>query len=157
MTYNVINRKWATMKDEKLKMQLNGFVMNTSVDKIDELFDEGIIRYVVNHQLFELDMERQIFFEEGDKRVPISKANTATIGEHKVYCEVVLQVEEYPGFCQKNVRGTAWDWHQKANKTMDEINEHKYYIDPDKGELSMLEIRRTDEEIEQDRKKQTNS
>ena len=49
MTSKVVNRKWATLKDQKMKMQLNGFVMNTSVDKVDELFDEGIIRYLVNH------------------------------------------------------------------------------------------------------------
>ena len=66
MTSKVVNRKWATLKDQKMKMQLNGFVMNTSVDKVDELFDEGIIRYLVNHVIFELDFERQVFFEEKD-------------------------------------------------------------------------------------------
>ena len=40
---------------------------------------------------------------------------------------------------------------------MDEINEHKYYIDPDKGELTILEERKSDEEIKQDRAKSTNS
>ena len=64
MTSNVVNRKWSTMKDKKIKMQLNGFVMNTSVDQVDELFDEGIIRYFVNHVLYQLDCQRQIHFDE---------------------------------------------------------------------------------------------
>ena len=147
MTSKVVNRKWATLKDQKMKMQLNGFVMNTSVDKVDELFDEGIIRYLVNHVIFELDFERQVFFEEKDKRPPCSRANSATIaGEEgnpvKVYCEIVVEGdEEFPGYCQSNIRGVAWDFHQKADKTMEEINEHKYIIDPEKGELSILEER----------------
>ena len=90
MTSKVVNRKWATLKDQKMKMQLNGFVMNTSVDKVDELFDEGIIRYLVNHVIFELDFERQVFFEEKDKRPPCSRANSATIaGEEGGTSDVV--------------------------------------------------------------------
>ena len=64
MTSNVVNRKWSTLKDQKIKMQLNGFVMNTSIDKVDELFDEGIIRYFVNHVIYQLDVQRQLHFEE---------------------------------------------------------------------------------------------
>ena len=39
MTSKVINRKFATMDNKKIKMQLNGFVMNTYFDHVDELFD----------------------------------------------------------------------------------------------------------------------
>ena len=64
MTSKLINRKFATMDNKKIKMQLNGFVLNTHIDHVDELFDEGIVRYFVNHVLYELDFQRQIHFEE---------------------------------------------------------------------------------------------
>jgi len=141
MTCNVVNRKWATLSDQTIKMQLNGFVMNTSIDKIDELFDEGIIRYVVNHVLYQLDVERQLYFEEDDKRPPASKSNTATIAEKKVYCEVLLKDASWTDYCQKGVRGYAWDFHELAKKDMEQIEKHKYEGDPSKGNLEMLEER----------------
>ena len=63
MTSKLINRKFATMDNKKIKMQLNGFVLNTHIDHVDELFDEGIVRYFVNHVLYHLDLNRQIHFE----------------------------------------------------------------------------------------------
>lgn len=145
MTCNVVNRKWATLKDNKIKMQLNGFVMNTSVDKVDELFDEGIIRYFVNHVLYQLDVQRQIHFEEDkeEKRpAPDSHANQASIEEHKIYCQVVLEDHKgKPGFFQKGVRGVAWDIHETQKMDTETINNIKYAVDPEKGELSILEER----------------
>ena len=144
MTSNVVNRKWSTLKDQKIKMQLNGFVMNTSIDKVDELFDEGIIRYFVNHVIYQLDVQRQLHFEEdkdGKRPPPETYANQASIEEHKVYCQIVLEDSSKPGFFQTGVRGVAWDIHETEKMDTKMKVDIKYPVDPERGELAILEER----------------
>lgn len=134
MTSKTINRKFATMSDEKIKMQLNGFVMNTSVDQVDELFDEGIVRYFVNHVLYQLDVQRQIHFEEQLKKpdnrpIPDGHANQASIEEHKVYCEVVLQNTAKPDWWKPDTRGVAWNIHEAGQHNLKDIDNIIYTIE----------------------------
>ena len=134
MSSKTINRKFATMSDEKIKMQLNGFVMNTSVDQVDELFDEGIVRYFVNHVLYQLDVNRQIHFEEqlkhpDNRPIPDGHANQASIEEHKVYCEVVLQDSAKPDWWEPDTRGVAWNIHEAGQKNLKDIDNIIYSIE----------------------------
>ncbi len=133
MTSKVINRKFATMDNKKIKMQLNGFVMNTYVDHVDELFDEGIVRYFVNHVLYQHDVQRQIHFEEQLKKpdnrpIPDGHANQATIEEHKVYCEVVLQDPSKPDWWENDTRGIAWTIHEAGQMNLKDIDNIRYDI-----------------------------
>tara|TARA_R100000231_G_scaffold87873_1_gene66552 strand:- start:92 stop:457 length:366 start_codon:yes stop_codon:yes gene_type:complete len=114
-------------------MQLNGFVLNTHIDHVDELFDEGIVRYFVNHVLYELDFQRQIHFEEQLKKpdsrpIPDGHANQASIEEHKVYCEVVLQDPSKPDWWEPDTKGIAWNIHQQGKMNLKEIDNIRYDI-----------------------------
>ena len=114
-------------------MQLNGFVLNTHIDHVDELFDEGIVRYFVNHVLYELDFQRQIHFEEQLKKpdsrpIPDGHANQASIEEHKVYCEVVLQDPSKPDWWENDTRGIAWTIHEAGQMNLKDIDNIRYDI-----------------------------
>ena len=133
MTSKLINRKFATMDNKKIKMQLNGFVLNTHIDHVDELFDEGIVRYFVNHVLYQLDLNRQIHFEEQLKKpdsrpIPDGHANQASIEEHKVYCEVVSQDPSKPDWWENDTRGIAWTVHQAGQMNLKDVDNIRYDI-----------------------------
>ena len=46
-----------------------------------------------------------------------------------------------PGYFQNGIRGVAWDIHEAGKMDLKMIDEIKYEVDPEKGELSILEER----------------
>ena len=64
-----------------------------------------------------------------------------SVRSQKVYCEVVLMDGSKPGYFQNGIRGVAWDIHEAGKMDLKMIDEIKYEVDPEKGELSILEER----------------
>ena len=54
-----IRHKFATLRNQTIHIDINGFQLKTTIDKVDELFEYNVIRYCVNYVLYQLDRARQ--------------------------------------------------------------------------------------------------
>jgi hypothetical protein len=120
--------KFATLRDQAIWFEMNGFLFATTVDKIDEVLPNDIQRYCVNHVLYMLDMHRQNHIDEDALEMNIiSMHNTATIEGVRILISVKLTEEEkYPDYVRKGVTGTAWAIHSNANQDEESIKNITY-------------------------------
>lgn len=121
-----IKPKFATMQKQVCHIDINGFQLKTTVDNIDDLFEDPIIRYCVNSVFFVLDKSRQDLINNGNTMVLSGFDNVANIENQRVHIKVKVDDPEskYPSYCQKNNTATSWDIHTnpKSPESLDKIN-----------------------------------
>lgn len=118
--------KFATMRDQELLFEMNGFLFRTTVDKIDEVLPNDIQRYCVNHVLYMLDNHRQMQWDSDTDMHLVHMNNTATIHGSRVEIDVKLEETEYPSYMRKGARGTSWDIHNNPNQNEESIKKIDY-------------------------------
>lgn len=117
-------RKFATLRNEILNININGLELRVRADKIDFLFSDGdpIIRWCVNHMVTALDRQRQNDFEN-DMPICVSHSSTAKLPEG-VTLDMTVQMREeedvmkWGSYMHKGARGTAWDVHGPENDNL---------------------------------------
>jgi len=119
--------KFATMRDQKLLFEMNGFLFRTTVDKIDEVLPNDIQRYCVNHVLYMMDCHRQDAFDADMPMHIVQMNNTATIHGSRVDIDVRLEDEtELPSYMAKGVKGTSWSIHNNPDQNEESIKKINY-------------------------------
>lgn len=120
---NVINlketptHKFATLRDQELDFEMNGFMFRTTVDKIDEVLPNDVQRYCVNHVLYMLDMHRQNHWDADAHEMHITQMhNTATIEGSRILISVRINETSLPSYMRKGARGISWDIHSNPNQ-----------------------------------------
>ena len=119
-------QKFATMRDQDVQFEMNGFLFQTTVDKIDEVLPNDLQRYCVNHVLWMLDCHRQDAFDAGEPMHLVHMNNTATIHGHRVEIDVLLLETELPDYMHKGARGTSWTVHNNPNQNEESIKKIDY-------------------------------
>lgn len=120
--------KFATMREQELLFEMNGFLFRTTVDKIDEVLPNDIQRYCVNHVLYMLDQHRQMQWDNDTDMHLVHMNNTATIHGHRVEIDVKLEETEYPSYMCKGARGTSWDIHKDPNMGEETVKNINYNV-----------------------------
>jgi hypothetical protein len=146
-----IRHKFATLRNQTIHIDINGFQLKTTIDKVDELFEYNVIRYCVNSVLYQLDRARQdaINYNMTEQMgFPCKFNNTANIpadmsghSEPQKVSIVILVDEEVqgtlPDYCVKGMTGTSWDIHSnpEAPEFLDYINYVTGTIDKPEAEI----------------------
>jgi hypothetical protein len=147
-----IRHKFATMRNQTIHIDINGFQLKTTVDKVDELFEYNVIRYCVNSVLYQLDRARQDSIDYNMQGMfPCKFNNTANIPaemaghtESQKVSIIILVDEEIqnrlPDYCMKGMTGTSWDIHSnpEAPEFLDYINYTTGTIDKPEAEIITL-------------------
>ena len=110
-------RKFASLRNEILNINLNGLELRVRADKIDFLFGDGdpVIRWCVNHMVSAFDMQRQTDFEN-DMPICVNHTSNAKLPEG-IHLNMTVQLREeedvmgWASYMTKGARGTSWDIH----------------------------------------------
>lgn len=145
-----IRHKFATMRNQTIHIDINGFQLKTTVDKVDELFEYNVIRYCVNSVLYQLDRVRQDSIDYNMQGYPCKYNNTANIpAEMSGHNEpqkvsIIILVDDpgnkLPDYCVKGMTGTSWDIHSnpEAPEFLDYINYVTGTIDKPEAKIISL-------------------
>lgn len=145
-----IRHKFATLRNQTIHIDINGFQLKTTIDKVDELFEYNVIRYCVNSVLYQLDRARQDAIDYNmvqQMGFPCKYNNTATIpADMSGHSEpqkvsIIILVDDVdsklPDYCVKGTTGTSWDIHSnpEAPEFLDYINYVTGTIDKPEAEI----------------------
>jgi hypothetical protein len=132
-----IRTKFATLRNEVCHIDINGFQLKTTVDNIDELFEDPIIRYCVNSVFFVLDKSRQDLINHDSPNVLSGFDNVANIEDQRVHIKVKVDDIDntYPRYCVKDSTGTSWDIHtnKDAPNNLQKINYETGLLDKEES------------------------
>jgi hypothetical protein len=148
-----IRHKFATMRNQTIHIDINGFQLKTTVDKVDELFEYNVIRYCVNSVLYQLDRARQDAIDYNTTpqfAFPCRYNNTANIpAESSGHTEsqkvsIIILVDDpdgrLPDYCVKGTIGTSWSIHSNPEtpEFLDCINYVTGTLDKPEAEIVTL-------------------
>ncbi len=148
-----IRHKFATLRNQTIHIDINGFQLKTTVDKVDELFEYNVIRYCVNSVLYQLDRARQDAIDYNmiqHMGFPCKYNNTANVpAQMSGHTEtqkvsIIILVDDpdnkLPEYCTKKMTGTSWDIHSnpEAPEFLDYINYVTGTIDKPEAEIITL-------------------
>lgn len=147
-----IRHKFATLRTQTIHIDINGFQLKTTVNKVDELFEYNVIRYCINSVLYQLDRARQDSIDYNMQGMfPVRFSNTANIPANVAghtesqKVSIIILVDEdtpnvLPDYCIKGMTGTSWDIHSnpEAPEFLDYLNYITGTIDKPEAEIITL-------------------
>lgn len=128
-------RKFATLRNEILNINLNGLELRCRADKVDFMFGDGdpIIRWCVNHAISCLDVQRQKSFDADMEEICVSHNSVAKLPEGMTLnINICLREEEdvmkWPSYMRKGSEGTCWRIHgEEFDNFNPRENEYPHY------------------------------